>query len=155
MGRLASFESGIKVQKVLISALQDPYWKVRAAACIAIANFGDQMSERGLPILMKLLQEGQQSKQVVAETIIALGPQGEAQLIAVIKNNNHQLNKMLLNSKAKECIIKAFALSDIENPNIDFVIETLFYAYAKEQNANVRKAAVMSLDILHKKSQRL
>ena len=39
---------------------------------------------------------------------------------------------MLLNSKSKECIIKAFAMSDIENPNIDFVIETLFYAYAKD-----------------------
>ena len=29
---------------------------------------------------------------------------------------------MLLNSKSKECIIKAFAMSDIENPNIDFDI---------------------------------
>jgi hypothetical protein len=39
---------------------------------------------------------------------------------------------MFSNSKAKECIIKAFALADVQNPNIDFVIETLFYSYAKE-----------------------
>lgn len=91
------------------------------------------MADRGIPILMKLLKEGQQSKQVVAETIIALGPQGESQLIALIMNhNNLQQNRMLNNNKAKECIIKAFALSNIENPNIDFVIETLFYAYSKE-----------------------
>ena len=44
---------------------------------------------------------------------------------------------MLLNSKSKECIIKAFAMSDIENPNIDFVIETLFYAYAKDKKTKL------------------
>ena len=41
IGRLASRQTGQKVQKLLIQALQDPYWKVRAAACIAIASFGD------------------------------------------------------------------------------------------------------------------
>lgn len=112
------------------------------------------MAQEGLPILLKLMREGNQSKQVVAETIIAMGPQGEAQLIALIKNH-HQNSRLLNNNKAKECIIKALALSNIENPNIDFVIEALFYAYAKEQNATLRRAAIMSLDILHKKSQRL
>ena len=76
-------------------------------------------------------------------------------MVALIKINNHQLNKMFRNSKAKKCIIKAFALADVENLNIDFVIETLFYSYTKGQAASIRKAAVMSLDILHKKSQKL
>ena len=154
MGRLASYETGQRVQKILISALNDHYWKVRAAACGAISNFGTQMAQEGLPILLKLMREGNQSKQVVAETIIAMGPQGEAQLIALIKNHT-QNSRLLNNNKAKECIIKALALSNIENPNIDFVIEALFYAYAKEQNATLRRAAIMSLDILHKKSQKL
>ena len=39
IGRLASFEVGKKVQKILLEALEDQYWKVRAAACTAIANF--------------------------------------------------------------------------------------------------------------------
>ena len=41
IGRLASVEVGRKVQKILLEALEDQYWKVRAAACTAIANFRD------------------------------------------------------------------------------------------------------------------
>jgi len=43
---------------MLISALQDSYWKVRTAACTAISSFGTQMAEKGLPILMKIFKEG-------------------------------------------------------------------------------------------------
>ena len=137
-----------------MAALQDNYWKVRAAGCTAVSCFGLQMAAQGLPLLMKLLKEGQQSKQMVAETIIALGPQGEQQLIALIKQSEPH-NRLLNNSKAKENIIRAFALADIQNPNIDFVIEMLFYTYSKEQHASIRKAAIVSLDILHKRSQQL
>ena len=42
---------------------------------------------------------------------------------------NEAKSKVLNNSKAKDCIIKAFALANIWHPNIDFVIETLFYTY--------------------------
>jgi len=79
---------------------------------------------------------------------------GENQLISLIKKNETQ-SRLINNSKAKECIIKAFALSNVENPNIDFVIETLFYTYSREKDANVRKSALISLDILHKKSQKI
>ena len=109
------------------------------------------MATQGLPILLKLLKDGQQNKQIVAETIIALGPKGETQLISLIKKNQSE-NRLLNNSKAKECIIKAFALANVEDPNIDFVIETLFYTYARESSANVRRAALIALDILHKRS---
>jgi hypothetical protein len=68
--------------------LQDQYWKVRAAACTAIANFNLQMADKGIPILMRLLRDGSQNKQLVAETIIALGPLGETQLIGLLKQNH-------------------------------------------------------------------
>ena len=58
IGRLSSFETGQKVKILLIQALKDPVWKVRAAACTAIANFKEQMADKGLPILMKLLSDG-------------------------------------------------------------------------------------------------
>jgi hypothetical protein len=74
---------------MLLSALQDSYWKVRTAACTAISSFGEQLADKGLPILMKIFKEGNQSKQIVAETIIALGPKGEQQLIALIKSNQN------------------------------------------------------------------
>lgn len=48
----------------------------------------------------------------MAETIIALGPEGETELIAMIRKNEAK-SKVLNNSKAKDCIIKAFALSNI------------------------------------------
>jgi hypothetical protein len=34
---------------------------------------------------MKMFKEGQQNKQIIAETIISMGPKGEQQLIALIK----------------------------------------------------------------------
>jgi len=61
----------------------------------------------------------------------------------------------LNNSKAKESIIKAFALANVDHPNIDFIIETLFYTYSREQVPNIRRAALIALDILHKKSERI
>jgi hypothetical protein len=37
IGRLASPETGQKARKVLVLGLKDSYWKVRAAACTAVA----------------------------------------------------------------------------------------------------------------------
>lgn len=56
------------------------------------------------------------------------------------------------NHKLRECVIRALALSDVSTPNIDFVIEVLFTA-SKDKHAHVRKASLLSLDILHKKSE--
>jgi HEAT repeat protein len=46
------------------------------------------MADKGIPILMRLLRDGSQNKQLVAETIIALGPLGETQLIGLLKQNH-------------------------------------------------------------------
>ena len=46
------------------------------------------MADKGIPILMRLLKDGTQSKQLVAETIVALGPHGETQLIALLKQHH-------------------------------------------------------------------
>ena len=40
IGRLASPQVGYRCEKLILAALQDNYWKVRAAACTAISNFG-------------------------------------------------------------------------------------------------------------------
>jgi len=55
------------------------------------------------------------------------------------------------NHKLREVIIRALALSDVQHPNIDFVIEILFKT-SKDKHASVRKSSLLSLDILHKKS---
>lgn len=131
IGRLASIQVGQLTHKLIVDALQSGYWKVRAAACTAVASFGPQMADRGLPILLKLFKEGNNNKQILAETIISLGPKGEQHLIALIKQNQSE-TRLINNVKAKECIIKSFALADVSNPNVDFVIETLFYVYQQE-----------------------
>lgn len=103
---------------------------------------------------MKLLRDGQQNKQIVAETIIALGARGETEMISLLRKNEAQ-NRILNNNKAKECIVKSLALANIEHPNIDFIIETLFYTYSQDQNGSIRKASLIALDILHKRSEKL
>ena len=60
------------------------------------------------------------NKQTVAETIVQTGAQGEQMLITIL--NKEPLNSMKL------CIyiVRALALSNVENASIDFVIEALF-----------------------------
>jgi len=73
-----------------------------------------------IPILTKLLRDGQVNRKTVAETMINVGTLGEQTLVQILKNepeNNHKL---------RECIVRALALSNVNNPNIDFVIEVLF-----------------------------
>ena len=56
------------------------------------------------------------------------------------------------NLKVRTCIVRALALSNVNNASIDFVIEMLFKA-AKDKKVEIRKAAITSLDILRKKNQ--
>jgi hypothetical protein len=70
--------------------------------------------------LTKILRDGTVNRQTVAETMINVGPLGEQTLVQILKNepeNNHKL---------RECIIRALALANVNNPNVDFVIEVLF-----------------------------
>lgn len=75
-----------------------------------------------------------------------MGARGEQTLVSLLDKepaNNH---------KFRSCIVRALALSDVQNPVIDFVLETLFKT-ALDKNADVRKASIVSLDILRKKTQ--
>jgi len=57
----------------------------------------------------------------------------------------------LNNLKLRTCVIRSLALANVQSYNIDFVIEILFQQ-AQDQNAQIRKASIVSLDILHKKA---
>ena len=83
IGRLASVKTINRGSPILMEALGDPYFKVRAAACSAIAQFGvaecsttaefEKLTVQAIPILVKLLKDGQLNKQSVAETIVLMG----------------------------------------------------------------------------------
>lgn len=88
IGRLASTYTIKRSQQILIDALSDPFFKVRASACSSIAQFGvtesvvntfefEKLSGQVIPILVKLLRDGQLNKQTVAETIVLMGAYGE------------------------------------------------------------------------------
>jgi hypothetical protein len=80
----------------------------------------ENLAEQVLPILCKLLKDGQLNKQTVAETIVLLGARGEQMLVSILDKepaNNHKL---------RTCIVRALALSNVQNPAIDFVLEMLF-----------------------------
>ena len=64
------------------------------------------------------------------------------QILKTEPENNHKL---------RECIVRALALANVGNPNIDFVIEILFQT-SRDKNPSVRKSSLLSLDILHKKT---
>jgi hypothetical protein len=68
---------------------------------------GECVASQTLPILTKLLKEGQVNRQTVAETMINVGYLGEQTLVQILKTepeNNHKL---------RECIVRALALANV------------------------------------------
>jgi HEAT repeat protein len=120
LGRLPSPVTGHKSKKLLALCLRDSYWKVRAAACTAVAQLGESVAHSVIPVLTKILRDGTVNRQTVAETMINVGPLGEQTLVQILKNEPEN------NMKLRECIIRALALANVNNPNVDFVIEVLF-----------------------------
>ena len=58
LGRLPSPVTGQKAKKILAQCLRDSYWKVRAAACTAVAQLGDSVASTVIPVLTKILRDG-------------------------------------------------------------------------------------------------
>lgn len=81
IGRLANHNTGLKAKKILVQCLKDSYWKVRAAACTAVAQIGEPVALQTIPILTKLLKEGTVNRQTVSETMINVGTLGEQTLV--------------------------------------------------------------------------
>lgn len=97
-------------------------------------------------MLTKILKDGSVNRQTVSETMINLGPMGEQTILTILKEDQQT------NLKFKDCLVRSLALSQINSPNIDFVVENLFET-AGDPNPNVRKSSLISLDILHMKSR--
>jgi HEAT repeat protein len=124
--------------ELLLKLLKDNYPQVRSAACAALRVVGQQSPKRVLPVLMKLVREGSVSRQVVAESIVGLGSDGQVLLIDLL------FKEPLGNLGLRTCIIRALGTADVHTNGIDFVIENLF-KLAQESTPAVRKAALLSL----------
>jgi HEAT repeat protein len=75
-----------KAGPILIDLLRDGYWKVRTAACIALASTGQQVADKAIAALARLMKDGSINRDNVAETIVRLGPKGEHLLIEMLNN---------------------------------------------------------------------
>jgi len=82
----------------------------------------EHLSGQVIPILVRLLRDGQLNKQTVAETIVLMGAYGEQTLVNIYGKEPD------CNLKLRTCIVRALALSNVNNASIDFVIEMLFKA---------------------------
>ncbi len=144
LGRIASGVDNSVIPYV-VEAVKSNMWKVKSACLFTLSQFGSRSARLALPVLIKLLKESAINKQTIAETMVKLGNEGESSLLKVMNNENDS------NYKLKSSIAKAFALSNVRSPNIDFIVECLFKT-AKANNALIRKNALFAIRILAEKS---
>lgn len=130
----------------LIELLKDGYWKVRTAACISLASTGQNIAQKAIPVLFKILRDGSINRGTVAETIVRLGPQGERLLIDLL---NHEPNS---NNTLRTGAVKALSQANIYHNNIDFVVETLF-RLSNDRMAAVRREVLLALNVLSERSK--
>ena len=91
------------------------------------------------------------NKQLVAESIVKIGPTGMYMMVDIIRKQNS------FDYKTREYFAKSLALSNCEDPSIDQAIEVLFIMskynqLIREQSAALRKSCLISLDMLRQKA---
>lgn len=130
----------------IIESVKCNMWKVKKASLYTLAQFGDRCAKSSLPYLLKLLKESPINKQIIAETIVRLGLQGESVLLKLMSTEPDS------NYKLKSAIVRALAFTDITSTNIDFIIECIF-RQGKNSNSIVRKAAIFAIKLLAEKAE--
>jgi len=121
IGRLSkNCEDGV-IELILENVLSK-IWKIKSACLYTISAFGPRIASSAVPILCKLLKNSNINKQTIAETLMKMGGEGEKYLIKLLihlPDSDYIL---------KGSIIKSFAMTDINSPNIDFIVEALYKA---------------------------
>jgi len=144
LGRIAPGCDDSAIDPV-IESLKSNFWKVKSACLYTLSRFGPRCAKKATSSLLKLLKESPINKQNVSETLIKLGYDGENNLLRIINSEDDS------NYKLKSAIIRAFALSDLSSPNIDFIIESLFKA-AKSNSFLIKQNAVFSIKFLSQRA---
>lgn len=120
-------------------------WKVKCACLCTIAAFGSR-GDLACPVLVKMLLESQLNKQIIAETLVKTGAEGETVLLKILNKEDDSKNKL------KASIAYAFALSRVDSLNFDFILETLF-KYSANPDASIRKACLSTILVLFKQAK--
>ena len=144
IGRIAQGADSLVIP-FIIDSLQNNMWKVKKASMYALSQFGERAAKNALPYLIKILKESPINKNIIAETIVKLGLEGEGVLLKIMSNEPDS------NYKLKSAIVHALAYTDINSTNIDFIVECIF-RQGKNSNNLVRRSAIFSIRVLAEKA---
>ena len=145
IGRIANVVDN-KIIPFIYDSVQCNMWKIKKASLYTLGQIGERCAKKVLAYLIKLLKETPINKQIVAETIVKLGLEGESCLLKLMTTEPDN------NYKLKSAIVSALAFSDINSSNIDFIVECVF-KQGRNSNSLVRKAAIFAIKILAEKAE--
>ena len=118
--------------------IQSNMWKVKKATLYTMAQFGNRCNKNIIPYLINLLKESPINKQLIAETIVKMGIEGENNLLLMMNNEPDS------NYKLKTAVIRGYSFADITSPNIDFILESIF-KLGNNEFPSVRKACLFTI----------
>ena len=137
IGRIAPAVDNSAIGEVAL-CIQSNMWKVKKATLYTMAQFGNRCNKNIIPYLINLLKESPINKQLIAETIVKMGIEGENNLLLMMNNEPDS------NYKLKTAVIRGYSFADITSPNIDFILESIF-KLGNNEFPSVRKACLFTI----------
>ena len=137
IGRIAPAVDNSVIGEVAL-CIQSNMWKVKKATLYALTQFGNRCNKNILPYLINLLKESPINKQLIAETIVRMGIEGENNLLLMMNSEPDS------NYKLKSAVIRGYSYADITSPNIDFILESIF-KLGNNEFSSVRKACIFTI----------
>jgi HEAT repeat protein len=137
IGRIAPAVDNSVISEVAI-CLQSNMWKVKKATLYTLMQFGNRCNKNIIPYLINMLKESPINKQLIAETIIRMGIEGENNLLLMMNSEPDS------NYKLKSAVIRSYSYADITSPNIDFILESIF-KLGNNEFPSVRKACIFTI----------
>ena len=145
IGRIAPAVENSAINDVAL-CIQNNMWKVKKATLYALSQFGNRCNKNIIPYLINLLKESAINKQLIAETIVKLGIEGENSLLLMMNSEPDN------NYKLKTAVIRGYSFADITSPNIDFILESIF-KQCNNEFPSVRKACIFTIHELAERAQ--
>ena len=145
IGRIAPAVENSAISEVAF-CVQNNMWKVKKAALYALSQFGNRCNKNIIPYLINILRESPINKQLIAETIVKLGKEGENSLLLMMNSEPDT------NYKLKSAVIRGYSYADITSPNIDFILESIF-KQSNNEFPSVRQACIFTIHELAERAQ--
>ena len=137
IGRIAPAVDNSVIGEVAL-CIQSNMWKIKKATLYTLSQFGNRCNKNIIPYLINLLKESPINKQLISETIVRMGIEGENNLLLMMNSEPDS------NYKLKSAVIRGYSYADITSPNIDFILESIF-KLGNNEFPSVRKACIFTI----------